>query len=122
VPPCPPVHHVAFRTADVPALAAFYRELLGLPLVRDLSPRSLWLGLGGDAVLMIEGREAKEPPVPTGTMDLVAFRVDPQRKAAIRTEAVARGCFDGETDHTVYLRDPDNRRIGVSTFPFDDLG
>ncbi|HYB99838.1 MAG TPA: VOC family protein [Candidatus Limnocylindrales bacterium] len=114
----PAVHHVALRTGDIHSLAAFYAEMLGLPLIRDLAPRSLWLGLGGDAVLMIESRQAKEPTLPDGTMDLVAFRVDAARKAAVREAALARGCFDGETEHTVYVRDPDHRRVGVSTYEF----
>ncbi|HYC56997.1 MAG TPA: VOC family protein [Candidatus Binatia bacterium] len=114
----PPVHHVALRTGDIAGLAAFYRELLGLPLLRDLSPRSLWLSLGDGAVLMIESREAKEPTLPDGTMDLVAFGVDAERKSTIRQLAIARGCFDGETEYTVYLRDPDHRRVGVSTYQF----
>jgi hypothetical protein len=67
---------------------------------------------------MVEAREAEEPPVPAGSLDLFALRVTDERKAAIREMARSRSCFDGETAHTVYLRDPDGRRVGVSTYPF----
>lgn len=110
------LHHLALRTADLAALAAFYRDLLGLEVVRDASPHSLWLGLGGDAVLMIEARADGEPGVPAGSMELVAFRVSVDRKDAVGRRARELGCFDGETAFTVYFRDPDGRRVGVSTY------
>lgn len=111
-----PLHHLAFRTDDIRALAAFYRDLLGLEVVRDAAPHALWLGLGGDAVLMIETRANDEPAVPAGTMELVAFRVSVEQRDAVARRARERGCFDGETAFTVYLRDPDGRRVGVSTY------
>ena len=115
----PPLHHLALRSADLEKTAAFYRETLGLRVVRDNLPRSLWLGLGAGAVLMIEAREPGEPSIPAGSRELFAVRVENERKAQIRALAVAEGFFDGETEHTVYLRDPDGRRVGVSTA---DLG
>lgn len=119
-PSKPPLHHLALRSADVAGLARFYVEMLGLEVVRDRLPRSLWLGLGAGAVLMIEARGTEEPSPPASSMDLVALRVDDDDKAEVRRRAVAAGCFDGETAFTVYLRDPEGRRIGVSTFDFDD--
>jgi catechol 2,3-dioxygenase-like lactoylglutathione lyase family enzyme len=110
------LHHLALRTADLAALAAFYRDLLGLEVVRDASPHSLWLGLGGDAALMIEARADGEPGVPDGSMELAAFRVSVEQKDAVAHRARERGCFDGETAFTVYFRDPDGRRVGVSTY------
>lgn len=112
----PALHHLAMRTKDLAALAAFYREMLGLEIVRDASPHSLWLGLGGDEVLMIEARADGEPGVPPGSMELVALRVSVEQKDAVARRARERGCYDGETAFTVYFRDPDGRRIGVSTY------
>ena len=112
----PGLHHLAMRTSDLAALAAFYRDMLGLEIVRDASPHSLWLGLGGDAVLMIESRADGEAGVPPGSMELVALRVSVDEKDAVARRARERGCFDGETSFTVYLRDLDGRRIGVSTY------
>jgi catechol 2,3-dioxygenase-like lactoylglutathione lyase family enzyme len=113
----PRIHHLALRTRSVDALAAFYRELLGLEEVRADRPRSVWLGLGDGAVLMIEARGDTEPVVPAGSLELFALRVSEERKREIRDAAMSRGSFDGETAYTVYLRDPDGRRVGVSTHP-----
>lgn len=112
------LHHLALRTTDVDGLVRFYREVLGFVEVRDSRPRSVWLAIGDDAVLMVEAREGGEPPIPDVSMELVAFAVDDAGKAAVKAEALRRGCFDGETDSTVYLRDPDGRRLGVSVYVF----
>lgn len=112
------LHHLALRSADVTALAAFYREMFGMPVVREALPRSLWLGLADDAVLMIEARETGDPAPTPDSMDLVAFRVDEATRVMVRQKALAKGCFDGETGFTVYLRDPEGRRLGVSTYDF----
>lgn len=113
------VHHLALRTADVERLAAFYVDVLGLEPVRMEPPRAVWLALAGGAVLMIEARGPGEPGVPAGSLELFAFRVSPERKLEVRAIARARACYDGETEFTVYLRDPDGRRLGVSTYTFD---
>ena len=111
------LHHIAIRAADVDTVLAFYRTMLGLEIVRDHRPRSVWLGLSGTSVLMIEARGAAEPAVPAGSLELVEFHVSAEEKTAVRDLATRAGCFDGETEHTVYLRDPEGRRLGVSTFP-----
>ena len=113
------LHHLAFRAGDLESSLAFYRELFGLEIVRDTRPRSVWLKLSDGAVLMIEARAEGEPPAAAGALDLVAFRAGEEEKRRVRAVALARGCFDGETVHTVYLRDPDGRRVGVSTYPLE---
>ncbi len=110
------IHHIAFRVGDLEQSTAFYREMLALRVRRDASPRAVWLAIDADAVLMLEKRPAGEATTPPDSMDLVAFRVEAAEKARIRALCIDRGCFDGETEHTVYLRDPDGRRIGVSTY------
>lgn len=113
------LHHIAIRTGDVDGTLQFYTTMLGLEVVRDQRPRSAWLGLSDGSVIMVEARGAGEPQIPDGTLELMAFRVSTAAKAAVRERAIGAGCFDGETEHTVYLRDPDGRRLGVSTFPLE---
>jgi hypothetical protein len=108
------------RTADVEGLAEFYRLMFGLRVVRKDLPRSIWLGIGGDAVLMIEHRQPLEPVPPPGSMELLTFRVDEAAKALVRKHASDLGCYDGETEFTVYVRDPDERRIGASTYDLEN--
>ena len=62
------IHHLALRTGDVERIVAFYCEVLGLAIVRDARPASVWLGLDDESVLMIEARGEREPPVPAGSM------------------------------------------------------
>lgn len=105
------IHHVALRTHDLPRLERFYAGVLGLAVMRrDHARGSVWLEAGG-AVLMLERAGAAEPPVPVGTMDLVAFAVDDKEpwRAKVAVEA--------ETQHTLYFRDPDGRRVAVSSYP-----
>ncbi len=113
----PSLHHLALRTRDVAALAAFYRAVLDLSVARETPGYSVWLALDG-AVLMVEMRDADEPSVAADTRELVAFRVTPEERDAVRTRLAARGVsLDGETAHTTYFRDPDGRRVAVSTYP-----
>ena len=113
------IHHLAIRADDVEATAAFYRKIFGLVVVSDQRPRSLWLRLDARCVLMVEAREPGEPPVSDGSMDMFALAVDDETRKRILEYAAAAGCLDGQTEHTVYLRDPDGRRVGASSFPLD---
>jgi catechol 2,3-dioxygenase-like lactoylglutathione lyase family enzyme len=110
------VHHLAFRTPNVAALRSFYERVLGLSCVRESESGSVWMALG-PAVLMIERRGAQEPAVPPGSMDFFAFAVNAAEKAHIRTTLAAQHvALEHETAHTLYFRDPDGRRIGVSDY------
>jgi len=111
------LHHIALRTRDVDRLLAFYRDWLGLALVRDQRPRAVWLGIEPRAVLMVEQAEPDEPEVPAGTRELLAFTVEVPARIALRTRLCDAGLLEGETEHTLYFRDPDGRRVGVSSYP-----
>jgi catechol 2,3-dioxygenase-like lactoylglutathione lyase family enzyme len=112
------LHHLALRTRDVPGLTAFYRTWFGFEVVREQLPRAVWLGLAGDAVLMIEQSAPDEPPLAAGSLELVAFRVAPAERLALRERLVAAGLLETETAHTLYFRDPDGRRLGASSYAF----
>ncbi len=108
------IHHLALRTRDVDGLLAFYRAWFRLDIVRDARPRAVWLGLG-EGVLMIELATASEPSVPRGSLELVAFRVTVEERQALRIKLGS--ALEAETEHTLYFRDPDGRRVGVSSYP-----
>jgi catechol 2,3-dioxygenase-like lactoylglutathione lyase family enzyme len=116
-PGVPPVHHLAFRSRDLDALAAFYATWLGAAVVRDSRPRALWLELGPGAVLMLELAGPDEPVLDPRSLELVAFRIEAVERAALRTRLSAAGLLEAETEHTLYLRDPDGRRIAFSSYP-----
>src|SRR5688572_20727804 len=59
LPPPAAVHHLALLVDDLPAAERFYRDVLGLPVLRrwpdaDGGERSVWLDLGGGAFLALE--------------------------------------------------------------------
>jgi catechol 2,3-dioxygenase-like lactoylglutathione lyase family enzyme len=107
------IHHVALRTADLGRLERFYVEVLGFRVARrDDARGSVWLDAGG-AVLMLERADAGEPTVPAGTRELLAF--------AVEDKELWRGrvAVEAETAHTLYFRDPDGRRVALSSYPLE---
>jgi catechol 2,3-dioxygenase-like lactoylglutathione lyase family enzyme len=113
----PAIHHLALRTRDVAGLASFYSDWFDLRCVRDLAPRALWLGLEQAAVLMIEAAAPDEPAPPPQSLELIAFGVSAERRGELRAALIARGLLEAETEHTVYFRDPDGRRVAASSYP-----
>ncbi len=119
------VHHLAFRTGKrVPSasdphvrLERFYVDAVGLAVIRRDGERSVWLDAGGSLV-MLERREHGEPATPRGSMDLIAFAVAPESRALSVARLERAGVVvEGSTDFTLYVRDPDGRRIGLSSYP-----
>jgi catechol 2,3-dioxygenase-like lactoylglutathione lyase family enzyme len=118
------LHHVALGARDVELVAAFYRDLLGVPeLVRRHEPggrlRSVWLDLGGP-VLMIE--LTGEPPryvegVGAGPFLLALARQPAERDALERSLTMAGFPVESRTRHTIYFRDPEGNRVAVSSYP-----
>lgn len=105
------IHHVALRTDQLPALEQFYAGVLGLAITRR-GPQSLWLDMGG-AILMLEQRDPNEPRVDPETKELLCFAIAPHERASF----AARVELESQTDYTLYFRDPDGRRVGVSSYP-----
>ena len=109
------IHHLAFRTRDVARLETFYVRVCDFKVrKRDDERGSVWLD-ARSAVLMLERADPEEPPIPAGTKELIAFAIDDVD--AWRARLAAFGIdVEGETQHTLYFRDPDGRRLAVSTF------
>ncbi len=111
------LHHLALRTRDLPRLRAFYEDLLGLRACREAPGRRVWLEAGG-AVVMLEAADAGEPEIPADSREFVAFAIEPGARAAWEARLAGAGvAVEARTDHTLYFRDPDGRRVGVSSYP-----
>jgi catechol 2,3-dioxygenase-like lactoylglutathione lyase family enzyme len=117
------IHHVALRTPDVGRLERFYTDVLGMRVGRrDEARGSVWMEADA-AVVMLEPLRAGEPRVPDGSMELLAFALEPGSSLqGWRSRLAELGiALDGSTEHTIYLRDPDGRRIGISDYPFGQI-
>jgi catechol 2,3-dioxygenase-like lactoylglutathione lyase family enzyme len=110
------VHHIALRSRDVRRLEAFYGGVLGLEVVRrDPTRDSVWLRLG-NGILMLEKAADAEPAVVPGTRELLAF-AGGDRETWRPKLAGAGVPIEEETEHTLYFRDPEGRRLAVSSYP-----
>jgi catechol 2,3-dioxygenase-like lactoylglutathione lyase family enzyme len=128
----PALHHLAIQCADLAASERFYAEVLGLPVVRRWpadggGDRSVWLGLGGGAFLALE--RAGEPPAPSdfagpeAGLHLVALRIGADERGAWEARLAAAGVpVVHRTRWTLYLRDPEGNRLGLSHHPDDAPG
>lgn len=115
----PRLHHVALRVADLARASAFYEGLLGLPRHSehrgpDGAPRAVWLQLGGGAVLMLELQLRGAGPG-TGSAHVLALAVE-ELSAWVERLADAGVTVDDRTGYTLFVRDPDGHRVGLSVF------
>jgi len=125
----PALHHVAIQCADLAACERFYVEVLGLPVARRWpaeggGDRSVWLGLGGEAFLALEraGQAPRPSPWRAGEAGyhLVALRIAPAERAGWEARLAAAGVpLAHQTRWTLYVRDPEGNRVGLSHHPDD---
>jgi glyoxylase I family protein len=112
------IHHLALRVADLERSSTFYSDLLGLPVRRRLEDecglRAVWLD-AGPVVLMLE-RELRGGGDASGSGHLLALAVTDLEAWSERLRAAGVAVVD-RTEHTLYFRDPDGHRVGVSAFP-----
>lgn len=116
---CMRLHHIALRTRDPARLERFYADVLGLAVTRRDGDRSAWMDLGEGAVLMIERAGKDEPPPQPGSMEMFALAIPEGAHASFRERLARAGvAIEHATAHTLYLRDPDGRRVGLSDYRF----
>ena len=121
-------HHLAIQVADLAGCERFYREVLELEVLRRWprdggGDRSVWLALGGGFLAL---ERAEQAPVPAGFRSpeagfhLAALRIRPEERARWEARLAERGVpVVHRTRWTIYLRDPEGNRIGLSHHPDD---
>jgi catechol 2,3-dioxygenase-like lactoylglutathione lyase family enzyme len=118
---------VAVQCADLAASERFYREALGLAVLQrwprpEGGDRSVWLSTGGDTFLALERavHAPEERPWRDGEpgLHLVALRIDQGERARWEERLAAQGVpVVHRTRFTLYVRDPEGNRVGLSHWP-----
>ncbi len=137
VPPIAPfgVHHLAIQCKDLPAMVRFYERVLRLRIERRWPSehpdeqgrdRSVWLRLG-TSVLALEQCQAVPEPQPWQSdragLHLLAVEIPWQNREVWRGHLQHCGVeVLFESPWTLYVRDPEGNRVGLSHFPFTDQG
>ncbi len=122
------LHHLTAICSDLAATTAFYRDLLGLALVRegtsddDPDARHFWFAAGdGTLVSFLEYPQLPAGTVGVGSVQHFAFAVDSAdeqlawrdwlRSRGVQcTDVLARGDFQ-----SIYLHDPDGHVVELAT-------
>jgi glyoxylase I family protein len=125
------LHHVTLIAADLERSAAFYRDVLGLALVReganddDPGARHFWFGDAqgspGTLLSLMEYPEMAEGTVGRGSTHHFALAVDSTEELEAwrdylrghgiqATDVFHRGSFS-----SIYLRDPDGHIVEIAT-------
>jgi glyoxylase I family protein len=128
-------HHLAIQCADLERSERFYRDVLGLRVVRrwplesGAGDRSVWLAVGdGPASPFIALERADRSPEERPWVDgaaglhLVALRI-PAGERGMWEERLRAGGVEivHRSRWTLYVRDPEGNRVGLSHHP-DDSG
>jgi glyoxylase I family protein len=126
--PARALHHLALGAADVERVAAFYRDVLGLPEQKRNQDdsgnlRSIWLDLGAGATLMVERTHQPDPSARrvdgiAAGLFLLCVRISPEDRAETEARLEASGgAIEQRTAFTSYARDPEGNRVAVSFHP-----
>lgn len=118
-------HHVALLVADLPRVEAFYRDVLGLAVIRrwpyesGSGDRAVWLDAGGGAFLALErSSTALGAARPPSASHLPALRIAREERAAWEARLAASGVpIYHRTPFTIFVRDPEGNPVGLSHHP-----
>ena len=120
------VHHIAIKVRDLARAEHFFVQTLGLAVLRrwpapeGSGERSLWLDLGAGAFLALERSSNQREPLAADApgLHLLALRIErAERQAWIERLANAACRSMQQTAFTIYCKDPEGNRIGLSHWP-----
>jgi catechol 2,3-dioxygenase len=101
------VHEIAFEVEDLERSIAFYRDVLGLPLL-SRGPQQAWFCTGAQRLALF----TSDRP---GSGQHFAFLIPPEKTEQARSALVARGFLEEtmqqDDGFSVYIRDPDGNKI-----------
>ena len=121
------IDHVELYVRDIPASAAWYRDVLGLETVEAWGPEPCFIGREGIYLALFQA--APDAPAPTpGSVptpmrfNRVAFRTDRAGFEAAQKHLKEKGVpFRGPVDHDIafslYFDDPDGHPLEITWYP-----
>jgi catechol 2,3-dioxygenase-like lactoylglutathione lyase family enzyme len=125
-------HHLAVQCADLSRCEAFYREVLGLSVLRRWpreggGDRSVWLSVGAggpDGFIALERADDMPEPRPwrdgRAGLHLLALRITPAERRTWEDRLETAGVLVvHRTRWTIYFHDPEGNRIGLTHYPHD---
>ena len=124
-------HHLAIQVKNLAKAERFYVDILGLKVTKrwpsedGKSERSVWLSVGaGEEFLALEACDADRPPTPFrdphGGLHLLALRIDVKDREAWERKLASKNVeIVHRTRWTLYVRDPEGNRLGLSHFPHE---
>ena len=119
------IHHIALASRNPAELAQFYIKILGLKELRKREENgrvvSIWLDLE-DSILMLEqsmDTQKDENPFEEKNpgFHLLALKISLNETEAWLSKLKANGiAVEHRSDFTIYFRDPEGNRIGLSHY------
>ena len=126
------VHHIAVQVRDLDRSRSFYVDVLGMTETRR-QPHAVWVeaaaqpggvqtGGASSVIVMLEKCDATDGPQPWASarqgLHLLALTIDVADRDAWKKRLLAAGApLEKESGFTLYTRDPDGTRIGLSHHP-----
>jgi catechol 2,3-dioxygenase-like lactoylglutathione lyase family enzyme len=116
------IDYTVIFVRDMTAMRRFYEDVLGLPMVRELSAGWIEYGIGDNTLALARpSRTAADAPVPKGTAALqLAFKVSPAEVDQCADELLRKGIdlVSPPTNRafghrTLFFRDPDGNLLEV---------
>jgi catechol 2,3-dioxygenase-like lactoylglutathione lyase family enzyme len=116
------IDYTVIFARDMVAMRRFYEDILGFPLLRELSPRWIEYRVGENTLALARpSQTAADPPTPNGSASLqLAFRVSAAEVDQCADELVRQGVklLSPPTDQvfghrTLFFRDPDGNLLEV---------
>ena len=116
------IDYTVIFVRDMSAMRRFYEEVLGFPLLRELSPRWIEYRVGDNTLALATPRlTADDDPTPNGSASLqLAFKVSVREVDECADELVRQGVtlLSPPTDQifghrTLFFRDPDGNLLEV---------
>lgn len=124
-------HHLAIQCSDLGACERFYREVLGLEVLRRWprqggGDRSVWLRVGGGFLALERADDSPDETLPwrdgRAGLHLVALGIGAAERQRWEDRLASAGVpVVHRTRWTIYFRDPEGNRIGLTHFPDEEV-